>query len=126
MVEHLPMQALQRFARVDAELIGQLSAQLVVPTERLGLPPAPVQGEHPPLVQLLTQRVLRDQLIQLTDHRGVVSGRELTVDLRLDRGEPLLGQPRRDRCHELEVGEVGQNLAAPQCESSAQLGVGSG
>jgi hypothetical protein len=44
------MQALQRFARVDAELLGQLATQLVVPAQRLGLPPAPIEREHPPLL----------------------------------------------------------------------------
>jgi len=48
-------------------------------------------------------------------------GREFTVDLRLECPEPLLGEPRSDRRHEAEVGQVGEDAAAPQSESSAQL-----
>ena len=121
MGEHLLLESLQRLTRVDAELVAELTTQLVEGVQRLGLPPGPVQGKHSPLVQLLAQRVLCDQLVQLADHCRVVAFQQLAVNLRLDRDQALLVQPRGERAHELEVGQVRQDLAAPQAEASPQL-----
>ena len=84
--KHLLVEVLHRFARIDAEFVAQLPAQPVVAVQRLGLPSRPVQGEHLSLVQLLAQRVLCDQLVQLSDRRGVVAQGQLAVDLSFCRG----------------------------------------
>src|SRR6266540_3298331 len=61
------LQALQPDARLDAELVDQGLPGGAVGGQRLGLPAAAVQGEHELAVQVLAQRVLAHQRLQLTD-----------------------------------------------------------
>ena len=114
MAQDAPLEVLQRRCRLDAERVDQRAAQLAVGVERLALPSRAVQREHPLAVEVLAQRVLDHQPVQLADQLGRAAERQVGVDPRLDRGQPQLLQPgdggRRERLER----EVGQGLAPPQ------------
>src|SRR6185312_4571802 len=57
-----PVQVLQRFPGVDAELTGEQVTGPPVGGQRFGLPAAPVQRQHELAVQPLPQRMVGGQL----------------------------------------------------------------
>ena len=114
------MQAPQRFPGVDAELAGEQVAGTPVGGQRLGLPAAAIQRQHELAVQPLPQRMLGGQLLQLAGERVVPAKRQVSIDPRLQRGEPQLLQAGRLGPGERVVGQVGQHPAAPQPQRLAQ------
>ena len=85
---------------------------------------ASVEGEHSLPLQLLVERVARHDLIQLGEDVGVPAEGEFGVELGLQRGQALVGEPGGRRLHEVVVGEVSEHVAAPQVEGLVQLGQG--
>ena len=67
------MQLLQRRAGLDAQLGVQQLVQLAVFDQRVGLPPAPVEGKHALRMRLLAKRLPSDQLVGLGNRRSVVT-----------------------------------------------------
>ena len=113
------MQAPQRLPGVDAKLVGEQVAGTPVGGERLGLPAAAIQRQHELAVQPFPQRMLSGQLFQLGGERVVPAKRQVSVDPRLQRGEPELLQPGCLGPGERVVGQVGQHPAAPQIQRLA-------
>jgi hypothetical protein len=124
MREHLLMKPLQWRAGVNAELVGQLVTQLVIGGERVRWPAAPIEGDDPLAVQTFVERITGDQLVELAEHGRVPAERQLGVDLGLDRGLPPIGQPRRHWPDELVIGQISEDIAAPQGQRPIELGYG--
>jgi hypothetical protein len=115
------LQVAQRLARVDAEVVGEGLAQPVVRGQRVGLPAGPVQREHELPVDLLVERLLPGQPLQVRYQLGVLAERELGVDQRPLGVQPHLVQPARLLVRQGDAGQVGQRAAAPQRERGAQV-----
>jgi hypothetical protein len=103
-------------AWLDADLLNKHRARLAVGIERLRLAAAAIQRDHALGAELLAQRVLVDQRIELADDVGVTAGFEVRVDCLLGGAQPELLQPPNLGGGERLVGQVGERLAAPQCE----------
>ena len=110
------LQPPQLAARLDADLLDQHCARLAVGLEGLRLAPAAVQREHAPGVQLLAQRVLVDQRVELADHLAVPAGARSASIASSARAQPQLLESPDLGARERLVGHVGQCLAAPQRE----------
>ena len=102
---------------LDAEVVGELLARLAVGVERLGLAAAAVEGEHQLPGEPLARRVLGDQLPQLADELGVPAGGQVGLDARLQRGQPLLLEPRDLGLRERLERQVGERRPAPQARA---------
>ncbi|HET6752077.1 MAG TPA: hypothetical protein VFL71_22755, partial [Actinomycetes bacterium] len=70
------LQPLQRRGRVDAQLLGQHRAGLLVDAQRVRLPPGAVQRQHQLRPQPLAQRVAGDERVELADEQGVAAERQ--------------------------------------------------
>ena len=103
------VQVPQRFPGVDAELAGEQVAGTPVGGERLGLPAAAIQRQHELAVQPLPQRMLGDQVLQLAGERVVPAKRQVSIDPRLQRGEPEFFQAGCLGPDERVVGQIGQD-----------------
>ena len=123
MVEDGALQLLQLRSRLDADPVHQLGACVTVGLERLGLAPRPVQRQHPLRVQLLAQRVLRHELVQLADDVSMATLVEVVLDRQLVCAHPSLVEPADLRGGERLLGHVGECLAAPERERLARAGL---
>jgi hypothetical protein len=65
-------------------------------------------------VQVLAQRVLGDERLQLAHQVGVAAARQVRVDARLERRPAQLLQPRDLDLRERLEGEVGERRPAPE------------
>ena len=79
------LELLQCAAWVDAQLLGKGLADPPIGLQRLGLPTRAVQAEQELLVQLLAQRMPRDQRLQLPDQLGVSPEGQIGLDPGLQR-----------------------------------------
>ncbi len=88
-----PLELLQLRARVEAELVGQVPAGVLVGLERRALASVGVQRKHQQAPQPLPARLLRDETAQLGD--GLPAGALADPHLvqLLDRLEPQLLEP---------------------------------
>jgi hypothetical protein len=106
--------------RLDAELVDEQAASLVVQADRLGLPPGPVEREHQLPAQLLSKRMGGDELLELPDERPVSAKPKVGVDPPFERGQPKLFEPRDRWLRERLVGEIGEHRPPPERERRAQ------
>jgi len=75
---------------VDAELVGQDAAYVLVGGEGVGRPAAAVQAQHQLRVELLLQRVRHDRLAQFRHDLPVPSQVQVGVDPRGQHLQPLV------------------------------------
>jgi hypothetical protein len=120
LVQDEALQLLQLRRRLEAELVGQVGARLLVGAQRLRLPAAAVEGEHVLGAEAFADRVLLAEHFQLGDELGVVAEDQLGFDACLDGAQPqLLEAPRlelqRKRSRQVRVG-----MAAPERERGTQ------
>ncbi|SNS53512.1 hypothetical protein SAMN05443665_1005233 [Actinomadura meyerae] len=115
--EHRLVERGQFGARIDAQLVGQARAQIVVARERLCLPSGPVQRAQVRGAQPFAQRMQGHGLGELGRDRGVLAQFEPRLGEGLQRGEAALLQRGDGRPGERGVGEVGVGGAAPQRQS---------
>ena len=115
---------------IDAELVGQDVPHDLVGGQGVGLPAGAVQAQHQLGVELLLQRVIRDQLAQFGDDLTVPPQMQVGVDPRRQRVQPLVGQGRNLPVAQHLGGNVRQRLSPPPPEGLAQqagrLGPGPG
>jgi hypothetical protein len=88
--------------------------------ERVGLPAAAVQRQHPLRVQLLAQRLLCNQRFELADDLAMAAGGEVALDRQLERGEPQLLEPTDLGRGERLTGHVIQRRPVPQRQRFAR------
>ena len=103
----------QLAARIDAELVGEAPPGLAEDAQRLGLPAAPVQGDHQQPGGLLAQRVGGRERGQLGHRRGGLPLGEQQIGPLLDRRGAQLGEPPPLRLGE-RAGHPGVRQAAPE------------
>ena len=106
----------QPWPRLDPEPLDQRSTGRLVGAECLGLTSVAVEGEHQLAAQPLSERMLCDEPLQLTDGLRVAGEREASLDELLEAGEPQLLQTCDLGLRELLVCEIGEWWASPQRE----------
>ena len=114
--QHRALELAQALARLDAELLDQPAAGVLVGLERLGLAVGAVEREHQLRAQVLPERVLLDQGLERRDHLGVAAERELRLDLELLGAGAQVRQARGFGLRERLVGEIRERLAAPESQ----------
>jgi hypothetical protein len=108
------LQPLQRRGRVDAQLLGQHRAGLLVDAQRVRLPPGAVQRQHQLPAPPLPPRLGGHQRLQLADQLCVAAGGEPELGQLLDRGPPQLLQAGGLGLRPGLVGELRQRRPPPQ------------
>lgn len=106
------MQGLHPLARFDAELLGEEVARVLVGGQGLGLPSAPVEGQHQQVPEPLPEREFGDQPDQLGHQPRVLPELQPDLGARLKRGGPLLVQAAAGGGEERAV-QPGERRAAP-------------
>jgi hypothetical protein len=81
--EDRSLDALELYARLEAELVDQELPRPAIDIEALGLSSAPVQREHELRTEALAVRMLENKRLQLGDEPELPAERELGVDARL-------------------------------------------
>src|SRR4029453_7165012 len=92
--EHRALQSLQRPAGLEAKLLYEHLSGFVVDPKRLGLTARPGEGDHELGAESLSQRVLRDQRLELRHQLGMAAKRKLGLDPVLRGRRAQLLQPR--------------------------------
>jgi hypothetical protein len=114
------LQPLQRWARLDAELLHKQLPCLLVRLERLRLALGPVESEDQLGTQPLQQRVLTDEHAQLAKHLVVTSERKVAVDPVHQRRQPQLVELRHLLSSVRLEQQARQSRASPQRKRLAQ------
>ena len=120
------MDLLQRGGGVDAELVGQPPADVLVRGQRVGLPAGRVERADLLAADALAQRVIPGQCLQLDQHLGVRAELQRGVDAVLGGGEPAPGEPVGRGVRPRLAGRVGQRRAAPERERFGEQPSGAG
>ena len=124
------MQSLEFGTWIDAELVGQDAPHDLVGGQGVGLPAGAVQAQHQLGVELLLQRVVRDQLAQFRHDLTVPPHMQIGVDPRRQRMQPLVGKVGNLTVAQDLGGHVRERFPAPPPERLAQqagrLGPGPG
>ncbi len=114
--QDLRLQPPQRLPRLDAQLVHQHAAALLVRGERLGRAARAVQRHHLLLAQTFVQRMFAHPLVQVGDDLDVPPQVQLGLGALDPRGQALLLQLGHDTAQQPGGGEIGQRGAAPQRE----------
>ena len=115
-LEYGALEPLQRFARLETEILGQLSPGVLVNAKRFWLPAGAVQREHQLAPGALSQRMCDDERFQLRKDGSVPTERELGLEFLLERAQPQLVEAGDLGLREVVVGEVGEGLSPPKLE----------
>ena len=110
------VQLLKRRRRLDAQLLHEHPTGFLVRLERLGLPSAPIQGEHELPAGSLPERIVAHEPFELPDELRSAAKFQLGLDPLLDRGQAELLEAGRFVLGEALVGEVAERCAAPELE----------
>ena len=116
LVEDRPLELLQRPARLDAELVEQGAPGVLVGSERLGLPPGPVERQHQLTTEALAERMLGDQPLELADHLRMAPALEIGLESLLDDTRAAARRAARSRPARSLVRDVRERPAAPEAE----------
>ena len=100
--------------RLESQLLREELAPFLEHAQGLRLPTSAVQRDHQLPAEPFAQRMCGDERFELDDAGLDVAESNVELDSFLDRGEPQLGQPGNRRLRELLVGEVGEDVPAPQ------------
>ena len=119
MLQHRVLHALQLRPRHDAELLIEQTAGRLVGGQCVGLPPAPVEGDHELGPQPLPQRVLLYQFGELAHQVGVHAEGEVGARPRLERLETKLPEPVHGAGDEGRA-HPGQGRSVPQGQGLRQ------
>ncbi len=95
-LQNIPVELLQLLARLDAELVDEDLARLPEHPHRVGPAPRPRERGHELAPEAPRQRVLGDEDAERVDELGVPPQRELHLDPRLRRRQPLHVQRLRE------------------------------
>ena len=120
LAEDRAVERLQLRAGLDAELLDERPARVVVGRERLRLAAAAVERQHQLPAQPLAQRVRADERLELGDQLGVRAELEIGCDPLLEHAEPQILEPVDLGLRERLRLEVGERRAAPQVERLAE------
>ena len=87
MTEDSGLEVLQLGARLDAELVDEMGAGALEGSQRLGLPPGSVEGEHELAPEPLPQRMVPDQGFELCHQLPGSAQGEVGFDSGFDGGD---------------------------------------
>ncbi len=114
--EDRPLQLLQGWARVEAEILREGFAGFAIDLERIRLAAAAVEREHPLLEEPLAIRLVGRERLELGDDSVVAAARELRVEAKLERAEPQLLEPLGLGGSASLVRQIGESRASPDRE----------
>ena len=106
----------QSLAGLDAQLVDQRPARVLVGLQRVSLPVRAIEGQHQLRPQPLAVGMLVDERFQLTDELAMAAERELRLDQLFQCRDPQVVEPRDVALRERLVGEIREGRAAPQRE----------
>jgi hypothetical protein len=110
----------QLAAGLDAELVDERPARVLICGERVGLASGPVEREHELAAQAFAQRVLDDERLELAHHVAAAQ-LQIGLDPIRERFQAQLVQASDLCLGERREGEVGQRGAAPQRERRPEV-----
>ena len=113
------LEVAQGRARIDAELLDEVVADLGVGAQCFGLASCSVEGEHEQLPETLAERVFPAQRLELVDQLRVAAAGQIRFDPGFDGDDGQLLEMCSFRTGEIRVGEFGKRFAA-----SKRKGVG--
>ena len=119
-LEDRGLDALERLAGLDAELVGQDGARLGVHLEGLLAAVLDVQGRHQLRPQPFAGRVLGGGGAQLLDRLRVAAQPEQLLEALLERADPGLPEPLDRLARERHVLDPGEDGSAPHRQGSVQ------
>lgn len=90
--EDAGVQGPQFLAGLDAQLLHQFAAGLLIDVQRFCLPPGPVQGQHQQAPEVFAQRVVHGCRTQLLHQLRMPAEAEFGLEVRLQGGESLVHQ----------------------------------
>jgi hypothetical protein len=114
------MQSAQRLARLDAELLDEVASPIRVDRKGLRVPTAAVEREHQLCSQPFSQRMFRDQRLELRHEAPTFAESQIRLDPLLERDEPQLVEPGNRRLGPGLVFDVSQCGPAPERERGAE------
>ena len=114
LVQDRGLQLAEFVTGLQPEFLTEKLTAILEHAERVGLPARAVQRDHQQPAESLTQRIRRDELLQLRDGLLVATEPELDVEPLLDHGETEFGQAGGRARGEVLVGEVGERIAPPE------------
>ncbi len=120
MREDRRLHVLQWSPGVDTEFVTEHPARIVEGAQSFSLAAGPVQRERELRSQALAKRHLRDELRELGDDGRVPTECKVDRHPGLDGRTPAFFESRRQPGREVEVDELGQRGAPPQCEGVDQ------
>ena len=118
------VQAAQLGAGLDADRVDELVARPAVGAEGVGLAAALVEREHEQAVEVLAQRLVSQQRLDLVDHLGVAAGREILLERQLGRGEAELLQAADLQAGERLSGDIVEGWSTPEGQRLARHPLG--
>ena len=120
LLEDPPMELLQPLPRCDSELLVERPPCLTVRSQRLRLPPGAVEREHQLCAQVLAERMLDDQHLELRDQLAGAAEGKVGLEAVLHRFDPQLVQPGDLRRNGVLVQDVLERPPAPERERSSE------
>src|ERR671910_41359 len=112
--EYRPLELSETFSRLDAQLLHQCPASILVGLQRVSLAVRAVEGEHQLRPEPLSVRMVADQRLELCDHLGMTAEVQLGLDEVLPGRDPRLLETADLALRERLVGEFRQRRATPQ------------
>jgi hypothetical protein len=88
-LEHRLLQLLQLRSRLDAQLVHERPAGVLVDVQRVGLAARAVEREHELAAQALAQRIPGDERLELADEVCIPPCLEVRLDALLERRQSL-------------------------------------
>ena len=111
----------QRHARLEAEIVQERPACVLVGLEGVGLAAGAIERQHELPAQPLVERVVVDERLELADHVAVSAEFELRVDQVLPCREAKLFEALDLAGRERLIGQIAERRTAPERERPAQL-----
>ena len=120
LAEYPSVKLLQLLARLDAQLLVERPPRLTVRRQCFRLPSGAVEREHELGAQVLAERMLGDQHLELRDQLAGAAEGKVGVEAVLHRLEPQLVQPGDLRRNGVLVEDVLERPPAPEGECSSE------
>ena len=120
LLQHCSFELAELDARLDAELVGEGRAQLLVGAQGLGLPPTAVEGDDPLAPQAFAQRVLGAQRLELAGELVVPPTGQVGFDPVFEGAEPFLFEAGRIGADERRARQLAERRASPQRQRFGQ------
>ena len=126
MRKHEVLELAQRVARLDAVLLGEMTARVLRDRQRIDLTRASVERHHELRGNTFPTRITRERGFELSHELGVTARGELHVDVLLDRRSAQRSKSGSVRVSPHLTGELLEGVAMPLVEGTPVRRVGIG